>query len=86
MAQTNAERQAAYRARRATAGNEGNGEHRLSMWVTTEADLALERLARRYTVTKREMLERLVLKADAAIVRRLEPDSSGWDAYFIAAR
>jgi hypothetical protein len=35
--------------------------------VTTEADLALARLARRYSVTKREMLERLVVRADAAI-------------------
>ncbi|WP_236002484.1 hypothetical protein [Paraburkholderia elongata] len=55
MAQTTAERQAAYRARRATAGNDGNGERRLSMWVTTEADLALARLACRYSVTKREI-------------------------------
>jgi hypothetical protein len=86
MARTTAQRQAAYRARRATAGNDGNGERRLSTWVSTEADLALERLARRYAVTKREMLERLVLRADAAIVRRLEPDSAEWDAYFIAAR
>ncbi|MEM5461837.1 hypothetical protein VSR69_44890 [Paraburkholderia phytofirmans] len=52
------------------------------MWVTTEADLALGRLARRYSVTKREMLERLVVRADAAIVRRLDPDSAEWDAYF----
>ena len=52
------------------------------MWVTTEADLALARLARRYSVTKREMLERLVVRADAAIVRRLDPDSAEWDAYF----
>ena len=86
MARTTAQRQAAYRARRATAGNDGNGERRLSTWVSTEADLALERLARRYAGTKREMLERLVLRADAAIVRRLEPDSAEWDAYFIAAR
>lgn len=56
MAQTNAEQQSAYRARRATAGTDGNGERRLDMWVTTEAELALARLARRYSVTKREML------------------------------
>jgi hypothetical protein len=47
MAQTTAERQAAYRARRATAGDDGNGDRRLSTWVTTEADLALARLANR---------------------------------------
>jgi len=82
MAQTTAERQAAYRARRATAGNDGNGERRLSMWVTTEADLALARLACRYSVTKREMLERLIVRADAAIVRKLDPDSAEWNVYF----
>jgi hypothetical protein len=86
MAQTTAERQAAYRARRATAGNDGNGERRLRMWVTTETDLALARLAFRYSVTKREMLERLIVRADAAVIRRLEPDSAEWDAYFNVAR
>ncbi|AGW92088.1 hypothetical protein [Ralstonia pickettii] len=86
MAQTTAQRQAAYRARRVTTGNDGNGERRLSMWVTTEADFALARLARRYSVTKREMLERLIVRADDAIVRRLDPDSPDWDTYFFARR
>ena len=86
MAQTTAQRQAAFRARRATAGNDGNGERRLDMWVTTEADLALARLALRYALTKREMLERLVVRAEAAIVRRLDPDSEQWDSYFNASR
>lgn len=44
MAQTTAQRQAAYRARRATAGKDGNGERRLDMWVSSEVDLALVRL------------------------------------------
>jgi hypothetical protein len=52
------------------------------MWVSTAADLALARLARRYSVTKREMLERLIVRPDAAIVRRLDPDSPEWEAYF----
>lgn len=86
MAQTTAQRQAAYRARRATAGKNGNGERRLDMWVSSEADLALARLARRYAVTKREMLERLIARADDAIVRRLDPDSEQWDHYFKASR
>jgi hypothetical protein len=84
MALTTAQRQAAYRARRATAGESGNGDRRLDMWVSTEADLALARLARRYAVTKRQMLERLITRADDAIVHRLDPDSPQWDAYFIA--
>jgi hypothetical protein len=86
MAQTIAQRQAAWRARRATAGKDGNGERRLDMWVSTEADLALARLARRYAVTRRQMLERLVMRADDAIVRRLDPDSEQWDLYFNAPR
>jgi hypothetical protein len=86
MALTTAQRQAAYRARRATAGESGNGDRRLDMWVSTEADLALARLAQRYAVTRRQMLERLITRADDAIVRRLEPDSAQWDAYFSAGR
>lgn len=86
MAQTTTQRQAAYRARRATAGKDGNGERRLDMWVSTEADVALARLAYRYGVTKRQMLERLIVRADGAIVRRLDPDSKQWDLYFNAAR
>ena len=45
MTQTTAQRQAAYRARRDTAGKDGNGDRRLDMWVSTEAYLALTRLA-----------------------------------------
>lgn len=86
MAQTTAQRQAAWRASRATAGKDGNGERRLDMWVSTEADLALARLACRYSVTKREMLERLIVRADDAIVRRLDPDSERWDSDFNATR
>ncbi|WP_232431358.1 hypothetical protein [Cupriavidus sp. UYPR2.512] len=54
------------------------------MWVSSEAEFA--RLARRYAVTKREMLERLIVRADDAIVRRLDPDSEQWDLYFKASR
>lgn len=60
MAKTAAERQAAYRASRYNAGLNGEGEQRLNTWVSTGAHLALERLARRYGVTQREVLERLI--------------------------
>lgn len=43
---------------------DGNGDRRLDMWVSTEAYLALARLARRYSVTKRQVLERLIVRAD----------------------
>lgn len=81
MAQSSTERQRAYRARRRTAHG-GAGERRLNTWVRMEVDLALGRLARRYGVTKRAMLERLILEADDAELRSLDPDTEAWDAYF----
>ena len=80
MAKTVAERQAAYRSRRPVAGE--NGERRINAWVSTAAFLALGRLAQRYGVTQREMIERLVLNSDQEIVDALDPDSAAWDAYF----
>jgi len=80
MAKTVAERQAAYRKGRPVAGE--NGERRINAWVSTAAFLALGRLARRYGVTQREMIERLVLESDQEIVDALDPDSAAWDAYF----
>jgi hypothetical protein len=79
-----AERQAAYRKARPTAGE--NGERRISAWVSTGAALALNRLARRYGVTKRDMLERLIKAADGEIVATLDPTSPEWAAYFAATR
>jgi hypothetical protein len=80
MAQSSAERQAAYRQRRPTAGT--NGERRINTWVTTGAALALERLARRDGIPQRAVLERLILAADAAVLATLAPDTPEWVAYF----
>lgn len=80
MAKTNAQRQAAYRANRSTAGE--NGERRLNTYISTAAALGLDRLANRYGVTKREMLERLITQEDAQIQGALEVDSQAWDSYF----
>jgi hypothetical protein len=77
MAMTNSERQKAYRLRR----DDGEGDRRLNTWINSTANFALDRLARRYAVTKREMIERLVLEADAAILKSLELDSPDWDEY-----
>jgi hypothetical protein len=44
--------------------------------------LALGRLSRRYGVTHREMLERLIMSADEQIVGALEPDTEEWRQYF----
>jgi hypothetical protein len=82
MAKTVAERQADYRARRHFAGASGNGERRLNTWLTTEASLALARLARRYGVAQREILERFISAEDERILATLKPDSPEWGAYF----
>jgi hypothetical protein len=82
MATTAAQRQAVYRARRAHAGQHGNGERRLNVWVDTEVALGLARLARRAGVTQREMVERLVVKADKRVLAKLDPDTPEWNAYF----
>jgi len=80
MAMTAAERQAAYRDRRATAGD--NGERRINTWVSTRTALALVRLARHHKLSKREVLERLVLASDEGISSGLDPDSAEWATYF----
>jgi hypothetical protein len=79
MALTTAERQAAYRKRRSTAGD--NGDRRLNTWLTTGASLALARLAERYGVTQREMIERLVLGAQKDILDTLDPGTQEWNTY-----
>ncbi len=79
-ARTAAERQAAYRKARATAGE--NGERRINTWVATGAALALGRLARHHGVTRREMLESLITAADDKITAKLDPRSRKWDVYF----
>lgn len=60
MAKSSAERQREYRARR----TEGEGDRRINGWISTAADLALDRLARHHGQTRRGMLELLILTAD----------------------
>jgi hypothetical protein len=85
MAKTAAQRQAAYRARRPHAGNDGNGERRLNVWIDTGASLALARLAHCYAVTQQALIERLVIAEDERILAGIELDSAQWHAYFAAS-
>ncbi len=62
MAQTNSERQRAYRARH-LAEAEG-GSKQLNMIIDTPSKWKLERLATCYGITQREMLERLITQAE----------------------
>ncbi len=82
MAKTNSQRQAQYRKARATAGADGNGERRISSFVSTSAALALGRLSKRYGVTRREILEKLLTAADEEILKTLDPDTAEWTEYF----
>jgi hypothetical protein len=80
MAKTAAERQKDYRAKRPFAGD--NGERRLNTWISSSTHFALERLSASYGVTKREMLEKLVLAADEEVMKKLNGlDSPEGEAY-----
>jgi hypothetical protein len=82
MAKTAAQRQAAYRARRPHSGSDDNGQRRLNAWIDTRAFLALARVARRYAVTKQELIERLIIAEDERILAGLDSDSVQWQEYF----
>jgi hypothetical protein len=86
MSKTSAERQAAYRASRRTAGSDGNGERRLNTWVSTKTYLALRRLSKRYGVTQREIVERLICAEDDGVLASLNIDTLEWNTYFAIAR
>jgi hypothetical protein len=78
MAKSAAERQSAYRARR----NDGDGERRLNGWISVAADCALDRLAKRYGVTRQGMIETLICEADEAILKTIKDiESAEWNDY-----
>jgi hypothetical protein len=66
MALTGAERQRKYRENRKLADN---GYRQINTWISTEAYEALRRMAKRDGVTKREMLERVLIDAQDRIMR-----------------
>ncbi len=68
-AQSNAERQAAYRQRHLN-DVDGQGE-RINMVVTVQAKAQLERLARHYNVAQRELLIRVLAEAERKVVDKL---------------
>ena len=76
---TGAERQAAYRARRPKAKN--GGDRQINTWVTFGTFIALQRLAIRYGVTQRALLERMITDADDKVVAKLRGKSRELDAY-----
>ena len=64
MGKSSAQRQREYRRRR----SEGEGESRVNTWLSTSANLALERLAAHHEVTKKEMLERIIAAEDKNVI------------------
>lgn len=66
LSRSNAERQAAYRQRH-SRNVDGQGQ-RLNMVVTVQAKAQLERLARHYGVTQRELLARVLANAERKVV------------------
>lgn len=82
MAKTPAERQRDLRARRQFRGIDGNGEREIKVWVNTRAALALDRLASSYGVTKRELIERLVVAEEDKHLQGISSDSPEWKKYF----
>lgn len=75
MALSNAQRQAAYRARH-LADEEGRGE-RLSAVIDLSAKRTLERLAACYGATHRAILERLLREAESGALDRAEAIPDG---------
>lgn len=77
---TNAERQAAYRARH-LASVDGQGE-RLNLIVGVQAKRALERLASCYGVTQRAMIEKLLQQAESAALDAAQNLPNGQADYY----
>jgi len=86
MAKTTAERQATYRERQESAGIDGNGQRRVSMWLSTAAAFAMARLASRYGVTQRELVETMLLAEDERVLATMMIDTPEWDQYFTRKR
>lgn len=76
MAKSNAERQAAYKTRRA---NGESNDRQLNTWLSSEAFFALRRLAKHEGSTKRRLLEKLILAADQIVSSDM--DDAGFDTY-----
>jgi hypothetical protein len=72
---SNAERQAAYRARHR---EEGGG--RINYAVTASAEFGLKRLAAHYGVTRKAMLETLIADAESGLLDKMS--RAEMNAYF----
>lgn len=76
MAKTNAQRQSEYR-RNQKEGTHKKGEPaiRINTFLDADAHFALERLSKYYAVTKRELIEKMLIEADSKILKSLSEDN-----------
>ena len=81
MALSNAQIQAAYRARHY---KDGVTARRLDLVIDADAQTALKRMAAHYRVTQRAMLQTLISDTQKALLTTL--DSTQQDAYFDAVQ
>ena len=80
MAQTNAQRQAAYREKRLKSGE--NLSLRLNYMIDLHAKNALERLASCYCVTQQEMIEKLITDAEQSLLNNMDVSSDEYMKYY----
>ena len=80
MAQTTAERQAAYRARH-LRDEDGTGQ-RLNVIINMNTKLALERLASCYGVTQLAMLEQIIEMAQREVLKKAARLPNGQNDYY----
>ena len=78
MAKNTKERQQEYRDRQRLS----SVDRRLNLWINSQAYCALERLSDHFRITKREVIEQLIviLDSDVTEIRKLDPTK--WDEYF----
>ena len=78
MAKNTKERQQEYRDRQRLS----SVDRRLNLWINSKAYCALERVSDHFRITKREVIEQLIiiLDSDVTEIRKLDPIK--WDEYF----
>jgi hypothetical protein len=83
VAQTSAQRQAAYRVRKSMhLDSQDDGKRTISRWVKNNTYFALSRLAKHNGLTESEMLDKLILGAQDDYLKTIEIDTPEWDQFF----
>ena len=79
MPLSNAERQARYRETRKVGSTK---DRRLNLYISADAWTKLHGVAEGYGVTKKEILENLIVEKFDKVVRSMKPNSPEWDEFF----